>query len=116
MDKVRISTLSKDTIVIVSGYSKIETVEDILEDIESYRNKEVYTTTPRNASFNAESIIDNAIENEYQDMYEDWDESIKADVTKEDIEEVQAIFDRILARSPMQNIAYLEDKLIEIDV
>lgn len=116
MKKVKLSTLSKNKIVIVSGYSVINTIEDILEDISSYRNEKVYTTIPRNASFDAKYIIDNAIENEYQDMYEGWYESIKGDVRKEDVEEIQAIFDRILARNPTKNIAYDTDKLIEFDI
>jgi len=116
MEKVKLSTLSKDEIVIVERYTLINTIEDILEDIPSYRNKNVYTTIPRNASFNARYIIDNAIEDEYQDMYEEWYQSIKDDVTKEDIEEIQAIFDRILSRNPTQNIAYDTDKLIEFDI
>jgi hypothetical protein len=29
---------------------------------------------------------------------------------------MQAIFDRILARNPEQNIAYREDKLIKFDI
>jgi hypothetical protein len=116
MEKVKLSTLPKETIVLVNGNSSINTVEDILEDIEFYKAKEVYTTIPIHASFNAASIIDRAIENEYQNMYEDWDESVAADVAKEDIEEMQAIFDRILARNPEQNIAYREDKLIKFDI
>lgn len=47
---------------------------------------------------------------------EDWDNSISSDVTKEDIEDLQKIFDRILARNPSLNIAYEPDKLIEIDI
>lgn len=116
MKKVKLSTLSKDTIVFVDGYSTINTVSDVLEDLESYKGKRLYTTTEHSASFDAKYIIDNAIENEYQDMYEDWYESIKTDVTQEDIKEIQAIFDRILARSPSQNIAYEAYKSIEIDI
>lgn len=117
MGKIKISTLPKDTIVLVDGYSTINTVADILEDLEFYKNKEVYTTIPYSPSFDAKSIIDNAIEYEYENgMYEDWDQNISADITSEDIAELQVVFDRILARSPGQNIAYNSDKLIEIDV
>lgn len=117
MEKVKLSTLSKDTIVIVDGNSNINTVEDIFKDIEGYKNKEVYTTTPHHACFDAESIMDSVIEDEYcNSMYEDWDDNIKGDITKEDIEDLQKIFDRILARNPSQNISYDSDKLIEIDI
>ncbi|MEG2289937.1 MAG: hypothetical protein RSA29_02715 [Clostridium sp.] len=64
---------------------------------------EIYTTTPHHASFDVKDIIDDAIENVYcNGMYEDWDDRIHGDVTEEDIKDIQAIFDRILARSPSQ--------------
>ncbi|NFO38893.1 hypothetical protein FDB42_02020 [Clostridium botulinum] len=117
MEKVRLSTLSKDAIVLVDGNSNINTVSEILEDLENYRAKEIYTTTVYHASFNAEEIMDMAIENVYcNGMYEDWDDEIKADIDEEDIKDLQNIFDRILARSLSTNMAYSSDKLIEIDI
>lgn len=115
MEKVKLSTLSKDTIVLVDGYENINTVSDILEDLENYRTKEIYTTTEYHASFDAKEILDGAIDYECENnMYEDWDESIRSYITKEDIADLQKVFDRILARG--SNIAYNSDKLIEIDV
>jgi hypothetical protein len=117
MKKVKLSELSKDTIVLAYGNSNINTVQDILEDLEGFKNKAIYTTKEYKASFDAKNIIDDAIENEYNNgMYEDWDDSIKADVTEEDITDLQNIFDRILSRNPSSNIAYDSDKLIEIDM
>lgn len=116
MDKVKLSTLSKDTIVLVDGNININTVEDILGDLEGFRGKQVYTTKEYHARFDAESILNDAIEYEYQDMYEDWDDSISNDITEEDKADIQKILDRILARNPNQNIAYNSDKLIEIDM
>ncbi|UZP01915.1 hypothetical protein JW813_09200 [Clostridium botulinum] len=117
MEKVKLSELGKDTIVLVDGNSQINTVFDILEDFEGFKNKKIYTTKEYKANFDAENIINNAIENEYNNgMYEDWDDSIKAYVTEEDIKDLQKIFDRILARNPSSNIAYESDKLIDIDL
>lgn len=117
MEKVKLPTLTKDTIVLVEENCRISTVEDILNDLEYYKTKEIYTTTPYHASFDAKEIVDDAIEYVYcNDMYEDWDERIHDDVTEQDIKDIQTIFDRILARSPSQNISYIPDKLIEIDI
>jgi hypothetical protein len=117
MEKVKISTLSEDTIVLVDGYTSIVTIEDILGDLAEYKGKEIYTTQPHHASFDAGSIIDRAIEDESENgMYEDWNDAISLDVTKEDRADLQKIFDRILARNPNQNIAYESDKLIEINI
>lgn len=115
MEKVKLSTLSKDTIVLVDGYENINTVSDILEDLEYYRTKEIYITTEYHASFNAESILDDAIDYECENnMYEDWDEHIRGYIKKEDIADLQKVYDRILARG--SNIAYNSDKLIKIDI
>jgi len=115
MKKVKLSTLSKDTIVLVDGNSIIDTVSDILEDLENYKTKKIYTTTEYHAKFDARRILDDAIENQQENgMYEDWDDSIQSDITQEDINDLQIIFDRILSRS--SNIAYEADKLIEIDM
>lgn len=117
MEKIKLSTLPLEAIVMKSGSEAIMTVADVLESLSDYIESAIYTTKPYHASFDAESILDNAIENEACDgMYEDWDDRIKSDITKEDIDEFQAILDRILARSPEANISYCEDKPIEIDM
>jgi|GEM_PF-1281274 len=117
MGKVKISTLSKDTTILIDGDCRVTTVENVLDNLDNYKDREMYTTTPYKASFNAKEIIDDAIEYvQCNDMYEDWDERIYDDVTEEDIKDVQTVFDRILARSPSQNISYIADKLIEFDI
>jgi hypothetical protein len=117
MEKVKLSTLSKDTIVLVDGYSNISTISDILEDLEGYKTKNVYTTTEHKANLSAKDMLDSEILSESENnMYEDWDERIWEDVTKKDIDDIQIILDRILSRSLLQNIAYIEDKLIEFDI
>ncbi len=115
MEIVKLSTLSKDDIVSVED-NVTNTVEDILNDLNYYKDKKIYTTIPYYASFNAKQIIDDAIEYvQCNGMYEDWDDNIHDGITEEDIKDIQVIFDRILARSPNQNISYESDKLIEID-
>lgn len=117
MERVKLSTLSKETIVLIEGAFRVQTVEDILDDIDSYRNEEIYTTTEHEAYFNAKEILDYAIDCEYENgMYEDWTDSIRNDITEDDIKDLQIIFDRILARNQSSNIAYEADKIIEFDI
>jgi D-hexose-6-phosphate mutarotase len=100
------------------------TKEDILNDLDYYKNKaktdekfEIYTTKAIHAYLNAEDILNDAIENEECDrMYEDWGERIWEDIEKKDIDELQAIYDRILARHPAQNISYHHVALVEFDI
>lgn len=60
MEKVKLSALSKDTIVFVDGDSTVLTVEKILEDIESYKTEKVYTTKVYHANLDAKSMLDDA--------------------------------------------------------
>lgn len=117
MNRIKLSTLSEDTKVIVDGESFTIEVSDILENIEDYRHKDLYTVTEHYATFNAKDIIGDAIEVEYcNGMYEDWDDNIRADIEDEDIKDIQKILDRILSRNPNANISYQSDKLIEVDM
>lgn len=96
---------------------------DLLDDLEYYINKsneddkfEIYSTTKYYANINAKDMLESAIENEYQSMYEDWDESISNDVEEQDIKDIQIVLDRILARNLSSNISYENDQLIEFDI
>lgn len=117
MERIKLSTLSEDDNVIVDGEYFIKTVSEILEEIEGYKDRDLYTVVKHPASFNAKDIIEDAIETEYNNgMYEDWDDFIRAEVTDEDINDIQKILDRILSRNPNANIAYQPYKLIEVDI
>lgn len=117
METVKLSTLFNNDVVLVEGRSHVNSVEDILSDLGSYKDAEIYTTTVIHANFNAKEIMEAAIEDQLcNGMYDDWDDSIRGDITNDDIMELQAIFDRIIARNPGCNIAYESDKLIEIDI
>lgn len=117
MKKVKLSKLNSGAKVIVGNQGTVIEVSDLLKELDYYRNKKIQTTQSYHASLNAKDILAHAIEDEYCNfMYEDWDERIGQDITEQDIEDLQKIFDRILARSPEQNISYLEDKLIEFDI
>lgn len=117
MERIKLSTLSEDDNVIVDGEYFIKTVSEILEEIEYYKDKDLYTVVKHYVSFNAKDIIEDAIETEYiNGMYEDWDVHMRANVTEEDINDIQKILDRILLRNPIINIAYQPNKLIEVDI
>lgn len=104
---VRLSDLKPtDEVYIVSdSFSGVAPVSEILEDINSYKSSSLYVAVKHHASLDAKDMLNDAIENEcYDNMYEDWDKDIKADITKEDIADIQKVLDRILSRSA--NIAY----------
>ena len=115
---IKLSNLKQTDMVYVipsdDMNSGVVSVKEILQDINSYKSSFLYIAVKHHASLDAEDMLNDAIENEcYDNMYEDWDKDINADITKEDIEDIQKILDRILARS--ENIAYAAGAPIEID-
>lgn len=113
----KLSELKDEDMIIVNGYDVVSK-EDFLNDFEFYKNKanRVYTTTQYKANVNAEYMLEDALEREYNNMYEDWFDHILNDVTEEDVKDLQKVVDRILARSKPTNICYLEDEKVEIDL
>jgi hypothetical protein len=100
----------------------VVTKSDFINDLEYYENKsktdskfEVYTTKKYHAQLDAKYILDNALENESQDMYEDWYEAIWNDVEEQDVKDIQDILDRILARNSDSNISYTSDEQVDIN-
>lgn len=90
--------------------------EDLLEDWEYYKDKEVFTTIKYYAGIDAFDMLESTFEYESDEMYEEWFDKIMEDITEKDIEEIQSILDRILARNKQRNFCYVEDEKIEIDI
>ncbi len=113
---IKLSEL-KDEAIIIDENSTIYTVEEVKNDLQYFKDKskKLYTTTEYHASIDAKSMLEVAIEYEYDNMYEDWDERILNDITDEDIGRIQAVITTILLRSEDQNIAYYEDEEVEIN-
>jgi uncharacterized membrane protein len=112
---IKLSELKNNEILLIEDdYNSIMSKEDYLEDLENYKEYEVYTTTEYKANIDAKDMLDSALECEFQNMYEDWYQDIWDDVTEEDIKELQIILDKILSRS--KNIAYMAREKVEIDI
>ena len=114
---VKLSELDKNTKVMYG--ERVYTVEEVRNDLRYFTDDEdinLYTTTEYHASIDAASFIDAALDCVYEnEMYEEWDERIKQDVTDEDVARIQAVFDELFSRNKDQNIAYYEDEKIVID-
>ena len=108
---VKLSELKDDEMLLVGENLVIEK-EDFVKEIENHRGKEVYATKEYRASINAKSMLEDAIEREADNMYEDWEEDIWNDIDEEDIEELQNVVDKILKG----HISYIPDKRVEIDI
>lgn len=114
---IKLSEL-KDDEKIIDERGNVEDVIDVKYDVKHGSFKDIktkfYTATKYQAGIDARRMLEDAIESEYDNMYEDWEERILDDVTDEDIAKLQAILDDILSRNQELNIAYFQDKEIDI--
>ena len=76
-----------------------------------YSAKETYR-----ARLDARDMLEQAIENEADNMYEDWEDYIWADIERGDIKDIQLILDDIMSRNAQCNIAYEADEELELDL
>jgi len=113
---IKLSKLKDDTKVVDESLNLVY-VKDVKEDLQYFKDagKKLYTTTEYQASLDARDILESAIENENDNMYEDWDEGILVDIIDEDIAKIQTVLDDILSRDKEQNIAYIQGQEIEVD-
>lgn len=113
---IKLLSLPEGTMLAIGDDAiKVVSKKDYLTD-RSYYPGEVCIAESYTACLDAESILENAIENEGCDnMYEDWTQNIWSDITKDDIADIQAILNRILARDPSSNIAWHSGEAVEID-
>lgn len=113
---IKLSELKNDA-KIIDENNCIYTVEDVKNDLLYFKDKEkkLYTTIEYQAGIDARVMLEDALEYEDDNMYEDWYERVKEDITNEDIQKIQAVFDEILNRNKEQNIAYYQDEEIEVE-
>ena len=110
---VKLSELKNEDMLLV-GENLVIYKEDYLKEINEHRGKEVYTTKEYRAGIDAKSMLEDAISSEADNMYEDWEDDIWDDITERDIDELQNVVDRIL--SGCNNVSYIPDKRVEIDI
>ncbi len=110
---IKLSELKDDEMLLVGDDLAISK-EDYIREIQEYMGKEVYTTIVRRASIDARSMLEDAIKCVAQEMYEDWEDDIWNDITKDDIRDIQLILNRIFNKS--NNISYFAYKKVEVDI
>lgn len=114
---VKLSEL-KDDEKIIDESGNVYDVEEVKGDLRYFKDegKKLYTTIEYHAHIDAKDMLESAIESEYDNMYEDWEERILDDITDDDIKKIQVVIDDVLNRNKGQNTAYYQDKEIEVDI
>lgn len=88
----------------LSMFNRIDSIKTIYSAKETYR-----------ARLDAGDMLEQAIENEADNMYEDWEDYIWADIERGDIKDIQLILDDIMSRDTQCNITYEADEELELD-
>jgi hypothetical protein len=121
MTKLKLSELEDDIEVgrdgsVDENWTVGELKHEIINLGESHhKHTDWCTLKPETWRPDAESMISQYIENEYQDMYEDWDERANDCITPEHIAKIQAVLDDAFKDGhATQYWSY--DKPVEIDI
>ncbi|MEK3838666.1 hypothetical protein [Paenibacillus sp. FSL R7-0128] len=97
MATVLLSEIPDDTMLSYEDYHETVTALELRQMIAAGEVKKSdhtwIVTEPRVWKPDAKYMIDQYIENEYQDMYEDWDERANDCITPEHIAKIQAVLD-----------------------
>lgn len=96
MSEVKLSQLSNDTEIAYeeSGFTiTVGELKKLIKDGE-YDGETYYTIQHRKWQPSAKGMIDNYIENEGQEMYEDWEDNANQCITPDHIAAIQAVLDQ----------------------
>ena len=100
-----IDEITLDMLGGLSMFNRIDSIKTIYSAKETYR-----------ARLDAGDMLEQAIENEADNMYEDWEDYIWDDIERGDIKDIQLILDDIMSRDPQGNITYEADEELELDL
>ncbi|HII4449592.1 TPA: GTP-binding protein [Clostridium perfringens] len=111
----KLSELRNDEMLLVGD--SVISKENLLEEFTFYGKEykcDIWTTTKYKANIDAYDTLENALECEYQNMYEGWFEDVLSCIEEKDIQDFQLILDRILSRG--SNYCYTVAEKVEVDI
>lgn len=119
--KLKLSELADDVELSVEETSTVYTVAELKREIlelgESHHNTPNWCTVVRQRWLpSANNMLDTYIENEHQDLYEDWDERAWDIVVEHDLEKkIQSLLDEAF-KDDFATSYWTYDKPVEIDI
>lgn len=99
-----INIISYNKYLTTVGEFKSEYHTKYIED----KQLEIYSTETVYAIFKARAMLKGTTKH--------WDKGVWNNILEQDIDDVQAILDKIVARNPSDYVAYQMDELLEIDI
>ena len=120
MKELKLSQLADETEISLEESNRIYTVAELKREIlelgeEHHLEGDWYTVTHEKWTPNAEYMVNTYIEQEEDQMYEDWGVQAIAHVSDEQINQIQKILDTAFENSSIKDY-WKYDKLIEIDI
>lgn len=116
-EKVKLSELSDETIVSFEEAGYTLTVAELKEELskdDEAAERTWYVVEAQTWQPDAQFMLENYIESEYQEMYEDWDERAMDCITDDVKAKIQAVLDEAFKDPSVKNYWTLE-KEIELD-
>lgn len=113
IEKIKLKDLDDNQLVSYPDAHYVITVLELKElfDGLTYEDKEWYTVESRIWNPDANYMIESYIENEYQELYEDWDVRANDCITDEAVKKIQEILDEIFNDVSVKNYWSLEKKI-----
>lgn len=110
---IKLSELKDKDYIIVNGDNMI-TKEDILENIEYYKDKEMYTAKKEYIEVDVRNMLESDFD--ITESYDGWYDDIWEEVTEQDIKDIENVIHRILNRNPKKSYYFSENEKIEFDI
>lgn len=116
-EKVKLSELSEQTVVSFEEAGYTLTVAELKAELkkdDEAAERTWYVVEAQTWQPDAQRMVEDYIEQEYQEMYEDWDERAMDCINDDVLSKIQTILDETFKGSSVRDYWTLE-KLIEID-
>lgn len=119
-ETVLLSELSNDEMLAYEDGHEVYTPQELRERIEAgeeLNHHTWYVSTPQEWKPSAKQMIDDHIENEYDNgMYEDWDDRARDCITQEHIDKIQAVLDDMFKGDSVRKYWTLDGAKVIIDL
>lgn len=120
MEKIKLSMLADDVEVSIEESSTVYTVAELKAEIielgeEHHLSTNWHTVVRHKWEPCAESMIDNYLENESCDLYEDFYSASMGEMSKGAIEKIQSVLDEVFKNNSVCDY-WTYEKPVEIDI
>lgn len=114
IETVKLADLADNEVVSFEDATYTLTVAELKEELkkdDDVINKTWYVAQSQTWVPDANRMIEDYIENEYQEMYEDWDDKANDCITDEVVQKIQAILDKAFESDYVKQYWTLEKKI-----